>query len=56
MWDLGGYGVGEWNRGMEKEGCAILLSKRMWEGLEDYGWKGTRITWAKTRVDIIKYA
>ncbi len=28
----------------------------MWEGLEDCGWKGTRITWAKTRVGITKYA
>ncbi len=49
----------EWNevsRGRGKEGCALLMSERMWKGLEDCGWKGTRIVWAKTKVGIVKYA
>ncbi len=62
MWDLGGYGRGsgvEWNEGSGgrgKEGCALPMSERIWKGLEDWGWKGTRIVWAKTKVGIIKYA
>ncbi len=44
----GGSGV-EWNEGRKchsgrgKEGCALLMSEQMWRGLEDCGWKGTRI-------------
>ncbi len=30
-----GSGMKGESRGRGKEGCAILLSKRMWEGLED---------------------
>ncbi len=32
------------------------MSERMWKGLEDWGWRGTRILCAKTKVGIIKYA
>ena len=52
MWN----GMKEGSRGRGKEGCAIMMSERMWKGLEEWGWKGTRIVWAKTKVGIIKYA
>ncbi len=34
-------GMEEGSRGRGKEGCALLMSERMWKGLEDCRWKGT---------------
>ena len=42
-------GVDYKNRGRRKRGSALIMSPRMWEGIEVYGWKGSRIVWAVGR-------
>ena len=44
------------SKGRGREGCALLLSPRVWEGIEDQGWEGSRIVWATGKVGIVKYA
>ncbi len=39
-------GMNERSRGRGKEGRALLLSQRVWEGIEAHGWRGSRIMWA----------
>ncbi len=43
-------------KGKSKEGCAIVMLERVWKGVTDYGWKGSRIVWVKGKVGLIKYA
>ena len=38
-------GVDEKSKRREKEGCALLMSPRIWQGIETHGWKGSRIVW-----------
>jgi len=49
-------GLDEKYKGKGKEGCAILLSTRIWEGVTEHGWNGSRIVWVKGKVGITKYA
>ena len=49
-------GLDEGYKGRGKEGCVILMSERVWEGVTDYEWKGSRIVWMKCKVGMIKYA
>ena len=49
-------GMDEKYRGRSKEGCAIVMSERVWNGVTDYGWKGSRIVWVKGKVGLVKYA
>ena len=49
-------GLEETYKGKAKEGCAILVSERVWKGVTDYGWKGSRIVWVKGKIGIVKYA
>ena len=42
--------------GRGTEGCAILMSERVWKCVTDYGWKGSRIVWVKCKIGIVKYA
>ena len=49
-------GLDEGYKGRGKEGCVILMSERVWKGVTDYGWKGSRIVWMKCKVGMIKYA
>lgn len=49
-------GIDEKYRGRSEEGCAIVMSERVWNGLTDNGWKGSRIVWVKGIVGFEKYA
>ena len=49
-------GMDERRKGRGREGCALLMSARVWEGIEAHGWKGSRIVWAVGKVGIVKYA
>ena len=49
-------GLNEDYKGRGKEGCAILMSERVWKGVTDCGWKGSRIVWVKSKIGLIKYA
>ena len=49
-------GLDDGYRGRGKEGCAILMSERVWKCVTDYGWKGSRIVWVKCKLGIIRYA
>lgn len=42
-------------RARSKEGCAIVMSERVWNGVTDYGWQGSRIVWVN-EVGLVKYA
>ena len=44
------------SKGRGREGCALLMSPRVWKGVEEHGWKGSRIVWAVSKIGIIKYA
>ncbi len=48
-------GMDERYKGRGKEGCAIVMLERLWNGVTDYGWKGSRIVWVKGKVGLIKY-
>ncbi len=48
-------GVDEESRGRGKEGCALLLSPRVWKGIKVHGWRGSRIVWAVGKIGIVKY-
>ena len=49
-------GLNEDYKGRGKEGCAILMSERVWKGVTDCGWKGSRIVWVKSKIGLVKYA
>ena len=49
-------GLDEECKGRGKEGCAILMSGRVWKCVTDYGRKGTRIVWVKCKIGLVKYA
>ena len=49
-------GVDEKSKGRGREGCALLMSPRVWESTEVHGWKGSRIVWAVGKIGIVKYA
>ncbi len=49
-------GMAEKYKGRSKEGCAIVMSERVWNGITDYSWKGSRIVWVKGKVGLVKYA
>ena len=49
-------GLDEGYKGRGKEGCAILLSPRVWKGKTEHGWNGSRIVWVKGKIGIVKYA
>ncbi|WP_435316565.1 hypothetical protein, partial [Klebsiella pneumoniae] len=49
-------GIGEGERGRAREGCAILMSERMWKGVTESGNIGARGVWVKAKVGLIKYA
>ena len=49
-------GIDEGCKGRGKEGCALLVSARVWKGVNDHGWKGSRIVWLTGKVGIVKYA
>ncbi len=49
-------GIDEKSRGRGKEGCALLLSPRVWEGIEEQGWRGSRKVWAVGKIGIVRYA
>jgi len=36
-------GLDENYSGRQKEGCAIIMSERIWKCVTEYGWKGARI-------------
>ncbi len=50
------HGVDEKSRGRGKEGCALLLSPRVWKGIEAHGWRGSKIVWAVGKLGIVNYA
>ena len=41
--DERGSKVNEESKEMINEVCALLMSPRIWEGIEGHGWKGSRI-------------
>ena len=45
-------GLEESYKGKAKEGCAILVCERVWKGVTDYGWKGSRIVWMKGKIGV----
>ncbi|MEL7177812.1 MAG: reverse transcriptase domain-containing protein [Pseudomonadota bacterium] len=49
-------GVSEGYKGKAKEGCAILVSKRVIEGVSEWGMIGSRIVWVKGKIGLVKYA
>jgi len=49
-------GLDEGYGGRGKEGCAILMSERVWKSVTGYGWKGARIVWVKCKIGLTKYA
>lgn len=42
--------------GKDKEGCAMLMSKRIWKSVIGYGCKGARIVWVKSKSGLMKEA
>ncbi|KAK4327054.1 hypothetical protein Pmani_002500 [Petrolisthes manimaculis] len=49
-------GMDEKSKGRGKEGCALLVSGRVWKGIDGHGRKGTRIVWMTGKIGIVKYA
>ncbi|MCP5003018.1 MAG: hypothetical protein GY941_03575 [Planctomycetes bacterium] len=49
-------GLDEGYKGRGKEGCALLVSERVWKGMNDYGWMGSRLVWMTGKIGIVKYA
>ena len=43
-------------RGRGKEGCAMLVSERVWKGVTESGNIGSRGVWIKGKVGLLKYA
>ncbi len=41
--------------GEERKG-ALLLSPRVWESIEEHGWRGLRIVWVVGEIGIVNYA
>ena len=46
----------EWMEKKTREGCALLMSPRIWQGIEEHGLKGSRIVWAVGKIGIVKFA
>ena len=56
MGEDGGMSGVEWMRkARERKGCALLMSPRMWQGIEAHGWKESRIVWTSGKVRIVEY-
>ena len=49
-------GRDEMERGRGKEGCAVLVSERVWKGVTESGNIGSRGVWIKGKVGLLKYA
>ena len=49
-------GLSEEYKGRGKEGCAILMSRRVVSSVSDHGWCGSRIVWVKGKIGMVKYA
>ena len=49
-------GVDDKSKGRGKEGCALLMSPRIWEGIEAHRLKRSRLVWAIGKVEIVKSA
>ena len=49
-------GISEGCKEKAREGCALILSKRIMDGVSESGSKGSRIVWVKGKVGIVKYA
>ena len=49
-------GISEGCKGRAREGCALVFSKRVMDGVSETGSKGSRIVWAKGKLGIEKYA
>ena len=47
-------GVDEKSKRRQKEGCAVLMSPRIWQDIEAHGWKASRImgSWKDRNSDI----
>ena len=43
-------------KGRGKEGCAIMMSERVWNGVTESGNFGPRGVWVKGKIGIVKYA
>merc|ERR1711915_910071 len=43
-------------KGRGKEGCAIMMSERVWNGVTESGNFGPRGVWVKAKIGIVKYA
>ncbi len=41
-------------RGRGKEECALMVSQRVWAGMNGYGWAGSRLVWMTGKVGMIK--
>ena len=49
-------GVDDKSMGREREGCALLMSPRVWECIEAHKWKGSKIVWAVGKAAIVRYS
>ena len=49
-------GISEGCKGRAREGCALVFSKRIMDGVSESGSRGSRIVWVKSKVGIVKYA
>ncbi len=43
-------------KGRRKEGCAIMVSPRVWAGIDGHGWLGPRIGWMSGKLVMVKGA
>ncbi len=43
-------------KGRGKEGCAIMVSPRVWKGIDVRGWIGSRIVWMTGKIGMVKCA
>lgn len=49
-------GLDEEIKGRGKEGCAFLVSPRVWKRVDGHVWKGSRIVWVEGKIGTVKYA
>ena len=49
-------GRGEEEKGRGREGCAIVMSERVWKGVTESGDIGARGVWVKGKMGVVKYA
>ncbi len=41
-------------KGRGREGCTLMVFQRVWAGMDDYGWFGSRIAWMMGKVGMVK--